>query len=177
MSIDRHDFLEVALAVIRERVMMQDEAVIDRLSLHHPEHYAGPRAASIKIVETAPVRRAVPKLQMPPEPVAQMTPPDTGRPKTLRKIVRAACKHFNITFADLIATGRVLQRVRQRQIIIYLCRTNTKFSYPQIGRVLGGRDHSTIIHAFERAEHRMQCDIDFMTDCEDLKAKLFKVAA
>ena len=65
-------------------------------------------------------------------------------------IKRVVCKHFGVSKASIESTSRKHGIVGPRQIVMYLARQHTTHSYPEIGRRLGGRDHTTILHAFHK---------------------------
>src|ERR1043166_4882893 len=66
---------------------------------------------------------------------------------TVESIQRTICEHFEIKLGDLKAKRRTQNIAFPRQIGMYLCRKHTDTSYPEIGSLFGGRDHSTVIHA------------------------------
>ena len=65
-------------------------------------------------------------------------------------ILKAVADFYNISGADLIKRSRKKEVVRPRQVAMFLLRDETKLSFPEIGQKLGGRDHSTVIHACEK---------------------------
>lgn len=69
---------------------------------------------------------------------------------TLEMIVRVVCGWYNISRLDLMSARRTASAVYPRHIAMYLCRSHTRFSLPQIGAKFGGRDHTTAIHAFNK---------------------------
>jgi len=73
-------------------------------------------------------------------------------PDTILKIV---AEHFNISINDLISKKRSADIVYPRQLVMYLCRTETDVSLTVIGKKLGDRDHSTIIHGFEKIDNEL----------------------
>jgi hypothetical protein len=68
----------------------------------------------------------------------------------IKRIIRVVSDFYDIPTVDLISDRRTKGVVRPRQIVCYLCRTLTTRSFPEIGRHLGGRDHTTILHSFGR---------------------------
>ena len=62
--------------------------------------------------------------------------------------------------------------VRARQVAIYLTRELTDLSLPQIGRLYGGRDHSTVLNSIRRVEARCKEDEELATRVEDLRAAI-----
>ena len=69
---------------------------------------------------------------------------------TPENIKKKVCKHFNIKIADIESAKRARQFAFPRQIAMYLCREMTDLSLPKIGECFGGRDHSTVLHAYEK---------------------------
>ncbi len=72
------------------------------------------------------------------------------RKTTHQLILKSVSDFYGISINDLIKRSRKKEIVRPRQIAMFLLREETKSSYPEIGSKLGGRDHSTVIHAYEK---------------------------
>jgi chromosomal replication initiator protein len=77
---------------------------------------------------------------------------DGGRPRqiTPQVIIDATSTAFGFSPEELMGPKRQRPLVRARQICMYVFRELTEYSYPAIGREFGGRDHTTVIHAFEK---------------------------
>ncbi len=67
-----------------------------------------------------------------------------------QSVLKAVADFYNISLADLTKRSRKKEVVKPRQIAMYLLREEIKLSFPEIGQKLGGRDHSTVIHACEK---------------------------
>ncbi len=67
-------------------------------------------------------------------------------------IQRAVCAHYKLDRMEMASKRRAREVARPRQIAMYLAKTLTPRSYPEIGRKFGGRDHSTVIHAIRTIE-------------------------
>lgn len=65
-------------------------------------------------------------------------------------IKKTVCKHFNIKIADMESSKRTRNLAYPRQIAMFLCRDMTDTSLPKIGEFFGGRDHTTVLHAYEK---------------------------
>lgn len=81
-------------------------------------------------------------------------------PKRVRieRIQRIVAKHFNVTKQEIVSSRRTRSIVRPRQISMYLAKTMTNRSFPDIGRRFGGRDHTTVLHAVRKIESLMADD-------------------
>lgn len=66
---------------------------------------------------------------------------------TAEKIQKTVTAHFNIKISDIKSKKRTKTLVVPRQIAMFLCRDMLKMSFPEIGRLFGGKDHSTVIYA------------------------------
>ena len=80
--------------------------------------------------------------------------------------------HFGITPADISSKKRNKEIVYPRQIAMYLCRTMTGTPLQGIGKYLGDRDHTTIIHGAEKITADMEKNESLRNTLEVLKKKL-----
>jgi chromosomal replication initiator protein len=69
------------------------------------------------------------------------------------EIQRAVCDAYHLGMIDMKCARRTANLVRPRQIAMYLAKRLTLRSYPEIGRAFGGRDHTTVLHAFHKIDH------------------------
>jgi len=74
----------------------------------------------------------------------------TAQRLTVDRIQRAVCEAFELTMTDMSSKRRARAVARPRQVAMYLSKTLTKRSLPDIGRRFGGRDHTTVMHAVKR---------------------------
>jgi chromosomal replication initiator protein len=85
---------------------------------------------------------------------------------SIELIKRATLKVFPIAKADLEGPSKARSFVYPRQIAMYLCRTLTRKSYPQIARAFGRRDHTTVLYSFEKLRGALETDTDLAVDLE-----------
>jgi chromosomal replication initiator protein len=90
---------------------------------------------------------------------------------TMDEISIAVSKIMQIKLEDLKSRGRKSHQANARQIAMYLCREITKNSLPQIGEYFG-RDHSTVIHAYERIKEDINNDQSVKRIVEQIKTSL-----
>ncbi|MDO8963547.1 MAG: chromosomal replication initiator protein DnaA [Coriobacteriia bacterium] len=81
-----------------------------------------------------------------------MFPERATRPISVQTIQHEVCKFYGLSMADLISNKRSQNIVYPRQIAMYLVRELTDLSLPRIGAEFGGRDHTTVIHAFAKIQ-------------------------
>ncbi len=95
----------------------------------------------------------------------------TQDPKRVKidDIQKLVASHFNVSRADILSSRRTANVVRPRQIAMYLAKTLTLRSLPEIGRRFGGRDHTTVLHAVRKIEDLVSKDHNLAEVIELLK--------
>ena len=94
------------------------------------------------------------------------------RKVTIEEILRKVADHYNLRMSDLLSARRARQVARPRQVAMYLAKTLTSKSLPEIGRRFGGRDHTTVIHAVRKIEELRATDGQIAEDVELLRRML-----
>lgn len=94
------------------------------------------------------------------------------RKVTIDEIIRKVADHYNLRMSDLLSARRARQVARPRQVAMYLAKTLTSKSLPDIGRRFGGRDHTTVIHAVRKIEELRKTDSQIAEDVELLRRML-----
>lgn len=90
------------------------------------------------------------------------------RAVTMSEIIAAVCEFYEVSGNDLVSSCRQARIVYPRQVAIYLCRELTPRSFPLIGKMFGGRDHTTALYAWRKigalvkTDERMCDEIDVL---------------
>ena len=87
----------------------------------------------------------------------------------IEDIQRIVARQFSVSKNDLLSNRRTRAIVRPRQIAMYLAKTMTPRSLPEIGRRFGGRDHTTVLHAVRKVEEMAGQDQKLAREIELLK--------
>lgn len=98
--------------------------------------------------------------------------PDKPREITAQLIIEVVSEHFHISVDQMISKTRSSEIARPRQISMYLCKTMTSDSLDVIGQLLGGRDHSTIIHGIKKVTKDYEENDSTRTLIETIKKKI-----
>lgn len=88
---------------------------------------------------------------------------------TVDEIIDAVCNHFNVTTSDLNSRSRKREFVVARQVSMYLAQKLTKIPAIRIGKMVGGRDHSTVIHSCAQVERRLKVDSKFSDEIQSIE--------
>jgi chromosomal replication initiator protein len=96
----------------------------------------------------------------------------SDRKVTIDEIIRKVADHYNLRMTDILSPRRARSVARPRQVAMFLAKTLTTKSLPEIGRRFGGRDHTTVIHAVRRIEELRTHDNQIAEDVELLRRML-----
>lgn len=94
---------------------------------------------------------------------------------TAKVLIQTVAEHFDLHIEDLLGKSREKRFAFPRQIIMYLMREEMKSSYPSIGAELGGRDHTTAIHAYDKILNKLTEDEQLQHDLELIRQRLYTV--
>lgn len=91
-------------------------------------------------------------LELAEREIRDLVRPQEPRKVKIEDIQRIVARRYNVSRGDLLSSRRTANVVRPRQIAMYLAKTLTLRSLPEIGRRFGGRDHTTVLHAVRKIE-------------------------
>lgn len=91
---------------------------------------------------------------------------------TIDLIQDVVANYFNLKVDDLKSSRRTRNVAFPRQIAMYLCRKLTDMSLPKIGEEFGGRDHTTVIHAYEKISTNLKADEGLQNSVNDLTKRI-----
>jgi len=91
---------------------------------------------------------------------------------SVARVIGEVCRHYQVTHAELVSARRTARLSGPRQIAMYLCRRHTEAPLQAIGAELGGRDHSTVVHALAVVERRLTSDVELRAALAALEARL-----
>ncbi len=141
---------------------------------------AGRVRSSVRALEGALVRLAATAAltgDLSPDALTGLLPSEKPKPAVLtpETVKREVAQYYQISVEELEGNSRERRVVCARQIAIYLARELTEHSFPALGVIFGGRDHSTIMHAYRKAKALAESPL-FAGEIAQLKAKLLASA-
>ncbi len=111
------------------------------------------------------------------ELIAEVIPKTRSAAATsTEEIQQQVAERFGISRAELVGSSRAATPLRARQVAIYLTREMTDLSLPQIGRLYGGRDHSTVLNSLRRVEAGIGDDSELAARVEELRGAIHNPA-
>lgn len=98
--------------------------------------------------------------------------PDEKREITAQLVVEVVSEHFDITVDQIMSRAKSSDVAKPRQIAMYLCKKLTTASINSIGQMLGGRDHSTVIHGIKRITEEIETNPSMKRTVETIRRKI-----
>jgi chromosomal replication initiator protein len=92
-----------------------------------------------------------------------------NKPLTVDDILEKVCDHFNVPQQQVFSRSRKRDYVLVRQVSMYLAQKYTKMPAGRIGQLIGGRDHSTVIHSCSTIEQRLKVDKAFLSELSSIE--------
>jgi len=90
-----------------------------------------------------------------------------------KEVISTVASYFNLKISELVGTRRLKQVAFARQVLMYLLRNDLKLPLMEIGRLLGGKDHATIIHGVEKITKLLPNHEDLRVDIAGIRKKLY----
>lgn len=98
--------------------------------------------------------------------------PDKPREVTTSLIIEVVAEYFGIKPEDITSKRRNSEFVQARQIVMYLCRELTDTSFSSIGKILGKKDHTTVIHGVNKINEEIMNNDDLKNKIDSIKKKI-----
>ncbi|CAM3541434.1 MULTISPECIES: chromosomal replication initiator protein DnaA [Micrococcus] len=151
--------LETRIAILRKKAEAEGlvappealEYIASRISTNIREL----EGALIRVTAFASLNRQTVDIELAEHVLKDLITDETAHEITPELILHATGEYFNLTLEELTSKSRTRTLVTARQIAMYLLRELTEMSLPKIGQVLGGRDHTTVIHADRKIRELM----------------------
>jgi chromosomal replication initiator protein len=169
--------LETRMAILREKsrhfgVNFSDE-IISYIAANIQNNIRELEGALKRIVASAELSNREPSLESTKEILASIINTPKKRALLPRQVLETVAGFYDISLEDLKGKSRKKETVVPRQIVMYLLREEIKSSYPMIGRELGGRDHTTAMHACQKIEKELEKDESLSQEIELIRQKLY----
>lgn len=91
---------------------------------------------------------------------------------TPNDVINLVAEHYSVGKRNLLGSSRARTIARPRQVLMYLLRVELGLPLEEVGRIVGGKDHTTVIHAVEKITHLASTDVNIREDLLGIKNKL-----
>ncbi len=167
--------LETRIAILRkkaehEKYEVQDE-VIEYIAENIQSNIRKLEGALIRLYAYSSLTNKNVDLSLAEEALKHLISED-NKEITVEDIKKVICTYFNLTTEEINSKKKPQRISFPRQIAMYLSRKHTDHSLPKIGEEFGGRDHSTVLHAYNKIEGLLETDVDLQKKIDDVESEL-----
>lgn len=164
--------LETRIAILRKKALSDGlsipNEVIQHVAAKIETNIRELEGALIRIVAYASLTRSPVTLKLTDEALKNILF-NSKKSILIDEIIKATAARFNIPPSDLQAKKRTQDIALCRQVAMYLARELTDLSLPKIGEEFGGRDHTTVIHAYKKIVRQLGNDHEFKIKIDMIK--------
>ena len=175
VDIQQPDY-ETRMAILRKKEELEgyniDNEVIKYIASNIKSNIRELEGALTKIVALSKLNNREINIELAEEALKDLISPNAVKEVTPQLILNVVAEHFGINTLDIIGQKRSKELVFPRQIVMYLCGDMTTESLQNIGKALGGRDHTTIIHGTKKIADRLKTDENLQNTVDILKKKI-----
>jgi chromosomal replication initiator protein len=129
-----------------------------------------------RIIVSSQLSRREPTLDYVSDLLSELITSGKKKGITHKHIINIVSSFYDISPTDLIVKNRKKEVVRPRQVAMYLMRSELEYSFPGIGEKLGGRDHTTTIHACNKIAQELKHNDRLIEEISLIKEKLYKIS-
>jgi chromosomal replication initiator protein len=168
--------LETRIAILRKKAELEGvevpEEVINFIANRIPSNIRELEGALVRIKAFCTLNRVSPDLEVAQEILKDLLPRRENHKISILTIQRVVAEHFNLKPSLMRAKKRSKEIAYPRQVAMYLARELTDLSLPSIGEEFGGRDHTTVLHAYEKVKSDLKSNPQLAGEISGLIEKI-----
>jgi chromosomal replication initiator protein len=168
--------LETRIAILAKKAQMEQLDVpgdiLELIATRIDTNIRELEGALIRVIAYASVIRAPLTLELAHEALKDVVVANRPRPITIRAIQEEVARHYDLKPDDFQSKRRTRAVAFPRQVAMYLARELTDASLPRIGEAFGGRDHTTVMHAYDKIQQERRRDPALNHLLEDMARRL-----
>ena len=167
---------ETRMAILRRKVETDDmtlsDDILNYIANNIKSNIRELEGALNKLLAYSNLEKTEITMEIAVKELQNIITPDKPREITPQLIIEVVSEHFQISLDQMISKNRSNEIARPRQIAMYLCKTMTDIPLDSIGSLLGGRDHSTIIHGIKKIGDEYDSNEQTRNLIETIKKKI-----
>ena len=167
---------ETRMAILHKNEEMNgyniSEDVIKYIATNIKSNIRELEGAFNKVMAGAKLEKKEVTLELAEQALKDIISPNEKKIITPEYIISVVSEHYGVTSADLCGNKRNAKIVMPRQVSMYLCREIISTPLKNIGKCLGNRDHTTVMHGIEKIEHELENDDNLKNTIDILKKKI-----
>lgn len=167
---------ETRMAILRRKEEVDgfqlDDQILDYIATNIKSNIRELEGALNKLLAFSNLEHTDITMEIAVRELQNIISPDKPREITPQLVIEIVSEHFNISTDQMISKNRSNEIARPRQIAMYLCKNMTDTPLETIGALLGGRDHSTIIHGIKKITNEYETNETSHNLIETIKKKI-----
>lgn len=167
---------ETRMAILRRKEEVDgfqlDDQILDYIATNIKSNIRELEGALNKLLAFSNLEHTDITMEIAVRELQNIISPDKPKEITPQLVIEIVSEHFNISTDQMISKNRSNEIARPRQIAMYLCKNMTDTPLETIGALLGGRDHSTIIHGIKKITQEYEDNETFHNLIETIKKKI-----
>ena len=167
---------ETRMAILHKKEELDgyniSEEVIKYIATNIKSNIRELEGAFNKVMASSKLEKKEVTLELAEKALKDIISPDQQKEITPEYIIFVVAEHYHVTTADLCGNKRSSKIVMPRQIAMYLCRDIIDTSLKTIGKNLGNRDHTTVMHGIEKIEKELQTNDNLKNSIDTLRKKI-----
>ena len=167
---------ETRMAILRKKVeaddMILSDDILNYIATNIKSNIRELEGALNKLLAYSNLEKTEITMQIAMKELQNIITPDKPREITPQLIIEVVSEHFQISLDQMISKNRSNSIARPRQIAMYLCKEMTDTPLETIGSLLGGRDHSTVIHGVNKIDDEYKVNEQTRNLIETIKKKI-----
>ncbi|KAA6329972.1 Chromosomal replication initiator protein DnaA [termite gut metagenome] len=156
---------------IRRDGLLFPEEVINYIALNVTESVRDLEGVIVSLMAHSTVHNKDIDLDLTKHIIGKIVQKETT-PVTIENIVKKVCKYFELDSEAIHTKSRKREVVQVRQVAMYLAKKHTDASSSKIGRLIGNKDHATVLHACKIVKEQCEVDKSFRADVENIELSL-----
>jgi chromosomal replication initiator protein len=167
---------ETRMAILRKKEEIEglkiDDDVLNYIANNIKSNVRELEGALIKITALSKLKKKEVNVVLAEEALKDLISPDNHQTITVEYIVDIVAEQYNISSNEIYSSNRSHNISYPRQIAMYLCRKLTNYSVTDIGRMIGKRDHSTVLHGIAKIENDLKENDVLQNEIDVLNKKI-----
>ena len=173
--------LETRIAILeskcQEKKYNLDKRVLQYVAINIQSNIRELEGVLTKIIAYHQLRNNLPSFEVIKNIVSGFAPTKTKKNITSKHLMDVICDFYNLDMEDLLGKTRERRISMPRQVLMYLMREEMKNSFPSIGKELGGRDHTTVMHACNKITKEVENNLQLKQELETIKQNVYNLIA
>lgn len=163
---------ETRIAILKKKAALENHMipgeVFDYIATHIQSNIRELEGALVRVTAYAHLHNAPVDLESTAEALKDIISAPLLKPITIASIQEVVADHFGLKVGEMKSKRRTRNITYPRQIAMYLSRELTDSSLPEIGAEFGGRDHTTVIHAYDKIQSELKLDPSLQNTIKEL---------